>query len=105
VKESEKSMGRITRVNPHLTEEEVKERMRNDPNPLYRERWSIIFARVSRRVGSLPCAARASIGTISQQSMKKVQREAGLSMGILHEEYICCIIPPQTFPVLGFFLD
>lgn len=36
-------MGRVTRVTPHLTEEEVKERMRNDPNPLYRERWSIIY--------------------------------------------------------------
>ena len=36
-------MGRITRVNPYLTTEEVKERMRNDSNPLYRERWSIIY--------------------------------------------------------------
>jgi len=36
-------MGRVTRVIPHLTEEEVKERMKKDPNPLYRERWSIIY--------------------------------------------------------------
>lgn len=39
----EKDMGRITRAAPHLTEEEVKERMKHDPNPLYRERWLIIY--------------------------------------------------------------
>lgn len=36
-------MGRITRAEPHLTEEEVKDRMKHDPNPLYRERWLIIY--------------------------------------------------------------
>ncbi len=36
-------MGRITRVTPHLAAEEVKKRMRNDSNSLYRERWSIIY--------------------------------------------------------------
>ena len=36
-------MARITRVVEHLSPQEVKERMRNDPNPLYRERWSIIY--------------------------------------------------------------
>jgi transposase len=36
-------MARITRVVPHLSLEEVKERMKNDPNPLYRERFLIIY--------------------------------------------------------------
>jgi|SRR5882757_4340694 len=36
-------MGRVTRVIPHLTTEEVKDRMRNDTTLLYRERWSIIY--------------------------------------------------------------
>ena len=36
-------MARITRVVPHLTLEEGKERMKNDPNPLYRERFLIIY--------------------------------------------------------------
>jgi transposase len=43
LREREKIMGRITRAAPHLTPEEVKERMTNDPNPLYRERWLIIY--------------------------------------------------------------
>lgn len=36
-------MGKITRAAQHLSVEEVKERMRNDPNPLYRERWLVIY--------------------------------------------------------------
>src|SRR5438045_3792998 len=36
-------MARITRVVEHLALEDVKARMRNDPNPFYRERWSIIY--------------------------------------------------------------
>ena len=36
-------MARITRAAPHLSVEEVKERMNNDPNPLYRKRWLIIY--------------------------------------------------------------
>src|SRR5207245_10166927 len=36
-------MARITRVVEHLALEDVKARMRNDPNPLYRERWYIIY--------------------------------------------------------------
>src|SRR6266516_7839133 len=35
----ERAMARITRAAPHLSVEEVKERMNNDPNPLYRKRW------------------------------------------------------------------
>jgi hypothetical protein len=36
-------MARITRAAPHLTIEEVKNRMRTDPRPLYRQRWLIIY--------------------------------------------------------------
>jgi transposase len=36
-------MARITRAALHLSPEEVKERVKNDPNPLYRERWLIIY--------------------------------------------------------------
>src|SRR6266487_1357238 len=39
----ERAMARITRAAPHLSVEEVKERMNNDPNPLYRKRWLIIY--------------------------------------------------------------
>jgi transposase len=41
--QEENITGRITRAASHLTPEEVKERMRNDPNPLYRQRWAIIY--------------------------------------------------------------
>src|SRR6266481_1003468 len=36
-------MARITRAAAHLSIEEVKNRMRTDPRPLYRQRWLIIY--------------------------------------------------------------
>jgi len=36
-------MARVTRAAAHLTQEEVKTRMRTDPRPLYRQRWLIIY--------------------------------------------------------------
>jgi len=36
-------MARRTRAVPHVSVEEVKERMNTDPNPLYRKRWLIIY--------------------------------------------------------------
>jgi transposase len=36
-------MARITRAEPHLSVEEVRERMSNDPHSLYRKRWLIIY--------------------------------------------------------------
>ncbi len=36
-------MARITRAARHVSVEEVKERMNNDPHPLYRKRWLIIY--------------------------------------------------------------
>lgn len=37
------AMARITRAAPHLSLEEVKERMNTDSRPLYRKRWLIIY--------------------------------------------------------------
>src|SRR5438477_9856154 len=39
----ERAMARITRAALHVSVEEVKERMNNDPHPLYRKRWLIIY--------------------------------------------------------------
>jgi transposase len=36
-------MVRVTRAAEHLSVEEVKQRMRSDPRPLYRQRWLIIY--------------------------------------------------------------
>lgn len=60
-------MARITRVVEHLPAEEVKERMRKDPNPLYRERWSIIYT-----AGAHPREAR------------EIARDLGVSVSKVH---------------------
>ena len=36
-------MARITRAAPHLSAAEVKTRLLQDPRPLYRQRWLIIY--------------------------------------------------------------
>lgn len=36
-------MTRVTRAAEHLSVEEVRNRMRHDPRPLYRQRWLIIY--------------------------------------------------------------
>jgi len=36
-------MTRVTRAAEHLSVEEVKQRMKTDPRPLYRNRWLIIY--------------------------------------------------------------
>ncbi len=36
-------MARITRAAPHLSREEVKNRLKQDPRPLCRQRWLIIY--------------------------------------------------------------
>jgi transposase len=60
-------MGRVTRVTPHLTEEEVKERMRNDPTPLYRERWSIIYT-----------------AQVHPREAKEIAKDIGVSVSKVH---------------------
>jgi len=36
-------MTRVTRAAEHLSREEVRQRMMNDPHPLFRKRWLIIY--------------------------------------------------------------
>jgi transposase len=66
-REREKIMARITRVVEHLPLEEVKERMRKDPHPLYRERWSIIYT-----AGAHPREAR------------EIARDLGVTVSKVH---------------------
>jgi hypothetical protein len=60
-------MGRVTRVTPYLTEEEVKEKMRNDQNPFYRERWSIIYT-----------------AQVHPREAKDIARDRGVSLSKVH---------------------
>jgi len=61
-------MGRITRAVPYLTAEEVKERMRNDPNPLYRERWLIIYNAL-----------------VDPREAKDIAKDTGVSVAKVHQ--------------------
>jgi transposase len=61
-------MARRTRVAGHLTPEEVKERMRNDPNPLYRERWFIIYTAL-----------------VNPREAKDIARDTGVSVAKVHK--------------------
>src|ERR1700704_6166766 len=61
-------MGRITRAALHLTAEEVKERMRNDPNPLYRERWLIIYNAI-----------------VDPREAKDIAKDTGVSVSKVHQ--------------------
>ena len=46
-------MGRITRAAPHLEASEVKTRLHQDPRPMFRQRWLIIYnALVAPRAAS-----------------------------------------------------
>jgi transposase len=61
-------MARITRVVPHLTLEEVKERMKNDPNPLYRERFLIIYN-----------------AQVNPREAKDIAKDTGVSVAKVHK--------------------
>ena len=61
-------MARITRVVPHLTLEEVKERMKNDPNPLYRERFLIIYN-----------------AQVNPREAKDIAKDTGVSIAKVHK--------------------
>jgi transposase len=61
-------MARRTRAAPHLTAEEVKERMRNDPNPLYRERWLIIYNAL-----------------VDPREAKDIAKDTGVSVAKVHQ--------------------
>jgi transposase len=66
--ESEKVMGRRTHAAPHLTAEQVKERMRNDPNPLYRQRWLIIYNAL-----------------VDPREAKDIAKDTGVSVATVHQ--------------------
>jgi len=66
--ESEKVMGRRTHAALHLTVEEVKERMRNDPNPLYRQRWLIIYNAL-----------------VDPREAKDIAKDTGVSVATVHQ--------------------
>ena len=61
-------MARITRAALHLSEEEVKERMSNDPHPLYRKRWLIIYNAL-----------------IDPREAKDIARHTGVSVATVHK--------------------
>lgn len=61
-------MGRISKVVEHLPAEEVKERMRNDPNSLYRKRWSIIYTT-----------------QVHPREAKEIARDTGVSTSVVHK--------------------
>ncbi len=61
-------MARITRAAFHLSVEEVKERMSNDPHPLYRKRWLIIYNAL-----------------IDPREAKDIARHTGVSVATVHK--------------------
>lgn len=66
--ESEKVMGRRTHAASHLTVEEVKERMRNDSHPLYRQRWLIIYNAL-----------------VDPREAKDIAKDTGVSVATVHQ--------------------
>ena len=61
-------MARITRAAPHVSVEEVKERMSNDPRPLYRKRWLIIYNAL-----------------VDPREAKDIARHTGVSVKTVHK--------------------
>lgn len=61
-------MARITRAAPHVSEEEVKERMNNDPHTLYRKRWLIIYNAL-----------------VEPREAKEIARHTGVSVATVHK--------------------
>src|SRR3954463_5452868 len=60
-------MGRRTYAAPHLTAEEVKERMIHDPHPLYRQRWLIIYNAL-----------------VDPREAKAIAKDTGVSVATVH---------------------
>jgi transposase len=61
-------MARITRAASHVSVEEVKERMNNDSNPLYRKRWLIIYNAL-----------------VDPRQAKDIARHTGVSVKTVHQ--------------------
>src|SRR3989440_9392519 len=75
-------MARITRAAAHLTVEEVKNRMRTDPRPLYRQRWLIIYnalvqprkaEEISRHCGVSKATVQQIISTYNRLGVAAVE--------------------------------
>src|SRR6266567_9150698 len=75
-------MARITRAAAHLTVEEVKNRMRSDPRPLYRQRWLIIYnalveprkaEEIARHCGVSKATVHAVISTYNRLGVAAVE--------------------------------
>src|SRR6266568_7384633 len=63
-----RAMARITRAASHLSIEEVKERMSNDPHSLYRKRWFIIYNAL-----------------VDPREAKDIARHTGVSVATVHK--------------------
>ena len=61
-------MARITRAAPHLSVEEVKERMSTDPRSFYRKRWLIIYNAL-----------------VDPREAKDIARHTGVSVATVHK--------------------
>lgn len=61
-------MARITRAAPHLSVEEVRERMSNDPRSFYRKRWLIIYNAL-----------------VEPREAKDIARHTGVSVATVHK--------------------
>ena len=61
-------MARITRAAPHLSVEEVRERMSNDPRSFYRKRWLIIYNAL-----------------VDPREAKDIARHTGVSVATVHK--------------------
>jgi lipoprotein NlpI len=62
-------MPRVTRAAEHLSIEEVKQRMQNDPRPFYRQRWLIIYnALVDPRTAE-EIAKHCGVGRVTVQHL------------------------------------
>src|SRR2546425_12514021 len=87
-------MARITRAAGHLTMEEVKNRMRTDPCPLYRQRWLIIYnalaeprkaEEIARHCGVSKATVHQVISTYNRLGVAAVETPG---KGGRHHEYL-----------------
>jgi DNA-binding NarL/FixJ family response regulator len=103
----ERAMARITRAVPHVSVEEVKERMNTDPNPLYRKRWLIIYNAlvdpreakdIAKHTGVSVKTVQKLISTYNRLGMAAVEtpgkggrrNEYGGTKSQVHRHFSCC---------------
>ena len=75
-------MARITRAAAHLSEQEVKQRMKTAPSALYRQRWLIIYtaqvaprtaAEIAKECGVSKATVHALISTYNRLGVQAVE--------------------------------